>query len=124
MATELEDTVLLAKLEGGDLIALEDKYHLACLTKLRNRHRSLLRENQESSDCQIEENQNKAIVFTELVTYIESAVEDGTFCFKFADLHHLLEKRLKEFGIDTSLSFLLFSARNGANYESCSKYRL
>ena len=30
MATELGDTELMAKFEGGDLIALEAKYHLAC----------------------------------------------------------------------------------------------
>ena len=89
-----KNTALLAKLEGGDLIALEAKYHLACLTKLRNHHRSLFRANQESPGWQIEENQKKARAFTELVTYIESAVEDGTFCFKLADLRYLFEKRL------------------------------
>lgn len=100
MATELEDTALLAKLEGGDLIALEAKYHLGCLTKLRNCHRSLLRAYHESSGCNIEEHQKKARAYTELVTYIESAVENGTFCFKLAGLHHLYEQHLKEFGID------------------------
>ena len=30
MATDLQDTALLAKIEGGDLIALDAKYHLAC----------------------------------------------------------------------------------------------
>ena len=36
MATDLQDTALLAKLEGGDLIALDANYHLACLSQLRN----------------------------------------------------------------------------------------
>ena len=31
MAADLQDTALLTKIEGGDLIALEAKYHLACL---------------------------------------------------------------------------------------------
>jgi hypothetical protein len=44
MATYLQDTDLLSRIEGGDLIALDAKYHLACLTLLRNRHRSLLRQ--------------------------------------------------------------------------------
>ncbi len=74
MATDLQDTALLAKLEGGDLIALEAKYHLACLTKLRNRHRSLLRTNKESPGNHIEESQKKARAFTELVAYIERVV--------------------------------------------------
>ena len=95
MATELQDTALLAKLDGGDLIALEAKYHLACLTKIRNRHRFLLRANLEPPGNRIEENQKKARAFTELVAYIESSVEEGTFCFKVADLRHLFEKRLQ-----------------------------
>ena len=49
MATDLRDTALLAKLEGGDLIALDAKYHLACLIQLRNRHWSLWRESQLNS---------------------------------------------------------------------------
>lgn len=111
MATELGDTALMAKLEGGDLIAQEAKYHLACLTKLRNRHRSLLRENQVLPECQSEEGQKKARAFTELVTYIESAVEDGTFCFKLADLRHLFEKRLKEFGIHSEVNKVRFKEK-------------
>lgn len=34
MATDLQDTALLAKISGGDLIAIEAKYHLTCLTEL------------------------------------------------------------------------------------------
>ena len=30
MATELQETELMARMEGGDLIALEAKYHLEC----------------------------------------------------------------------------------------------
>ena len=99
------------QLEGGDLIALEAKYHLTCLTKLRNRHRSLLRTNQESSRYHIEENQKKARAFTELIIYIGNAVEDGTFCFKFSDLRHLYENHLKELGIDTEVNKVRFKEK-------------
>jgi hypothetical protein len=54
MATDLHDTDILSRIEDGDLIALDAKYHLACLTLLRNRHRSLMRQNQDSSDSQQE----------------------------------------------------------------------
>ena len=37
IATDLQDTTLLAKISGGDLIAIEAKYHLTCLTELRKR---------------------------------------------------------------------------------------
>ena len=40
MINELQDTYLLAKIDGGDIIAKEIKYHLKCLVGLRNRYRS------------------------------------------------------------------------------------
>ena len=43
MINELQDTYLLAKIDGGDLIAKEIKYHLKCLVGLRNRYRSHIR---------------------------------------------------------------------------------
>ena len=46
MAKDLQDTALLTRIEDGDLTALEAKYHLSCLTGLRNKYRSLLRQSQ------------------------------------------------------------------------------
>ena len=40
MATQLQDSVLAVRFGSGDLVALETKYHHACLTKFRTRHRS------------------------------------------------------------------------------------
>jgi len=40
-AIELEDTALQAKLEPGDMIALEAKYHQKCIVSLYNRTRAL-----------------------------------------------------------------------------------
>ena len=40
MATQMN---LLGKLAGGDLVALEAKYHFTCLTKYRNQYRSHIR---------------------------------------------------------------------------------
>jgi len=40
MALALEDFELLGRLSEGGLIAMEAKYHLKCLTSLRNRYRS------------------------------------------------------------------------------------
>ena len=42
-AIALEDTALLAKLEPGDMIVLEAKYHWKCLVNLYNRARALNR---------------------------------------------------------------------------------
>ena len=39
MITEINDATLMPKISGDDLIAAEAKYHLKCLTDLRNRYR-------------------------------------------------------------------------------------
>ncbi len=83
MARDLQDASLLAKIEGGDLIALEAKYHLSCLVKLRNRHRSYLRGIPNASSKSHEEIKMEARAFVELLTYIENSVEDGDFFLSF-----------------------------------------
>ena len=75
MATDLQDTVLLSTTEGGDLVALDAKYHLACLAGLRNRHRSFIRQNQDSHSSHTEDMKTQARAFVELITYVENAVE-------------------------------------------------
>ena len=48
MAIDLQDVVLLTRMEGGsDLFALNLKYHSECLTAIRNRHRSFKRQNKQ-----------------------------------------------------------------------------
>ncbi len=54
MASELQETELMARMEGGDLIALEAKYHMKCLTALRNRHRSLVRKHEKEEGVSFE----------------------------------------------------------------------
>ena len=99
MATDFEDTSLLAKSEGGDLIALEAKYHLSCLVRLRNHHGSYLRESLNASSKSHEERKMEARAFVELLTYIESSVEEGNFFLKFSKLQFLYESRLIDFAI-------------------------
>ena len=60
-------------------LALEAKYHLSCLVKLRNRHRSYLREIQNASSKYHEERKKEARAFVELLTYIEGSVERVIF---------------------------------------------
>ena len=43
MATDLEDTRLLARISGGNLVAIEAKYHYNCLSAYKSRYRSLIR---------------------------------------------------------------------------------
>ncbi len=101
MALELQETDVMARMEGGDLIALEAKYHLQCLTELRNRYRLQIRQHgQKAEEYYSEEKKIKARALVELYTHIENSVEDGTFCFKFSVLHQLYEKRMHHLGVE------------------------
>jgi len=96
-AIELEDTALLAKLEPGDMIALEAKYHRKCLVNLYNRARAL--ENTvsvKSCDAHLH-----GIAFAELVAFMEDLrKEDIAPVFKLTDLALMYKTRLEQLGID------------------------
>ena len=90
----------------GDLIAKECKYHLKCLTTLRNRYRSHVRRlNQEEEKRRIdEEKMSESRVFVELTSYIETAVESGVLLFKLSEIHSLYVNHLAELGILKSIN--------------------
>ncbi len=108
MATDLQNTALLAKIEGGDLHALEAKYHVSCLTKFRNSHRALQRGKKESSFSNLEEKKIEARVLTELLNHMETSVEDGVLCYKISELRSLYQNRLTDFGISKELNKIRF----------------
>ena len=93
MITELNDTVLMTRIVGSDLMAIEAKYHMTCLTKLRNRYRSFTRMSVQVHE-NIDKQMNESRAFVELTSYIEKSVESGTLLFKLADLHCLYVNRL------------------------------
>ena len=82
MATDLQDTTLMAKLSGGDVIAIEAKYHYNCLSAYKNQHRSYLRSQQPCDTNKTEEKLLQARALAELVCYIECSVKNGTHIFK------------------------------------------
>lgn len=98
MIMELQDTQLLSRIEGGDLIARDAKYHLKCLVNLRNRYRSHIRKFSLEPE-RINEKVNESRVFVELTSYIERAVCSGTVLFKLSDIHTLYVNRLENLGI-------------------------
>lgn len=63
------DSLLLAKLSLGDMVALEAKYHTKCLLALYNSARKVQAVQQEG----IEDDEIAGIVLAELVMYIEEA---------------------------------------------------
>jgi len=96
MATELEDETLLARLAGGDLIAIEAKYHKACPTKLYTRFRTFQRK--KSSDDNAEENIVTSRVFVELIEYIDNETQSKRTSIALTELHELYVRRLQQFG--------------------------
>ena len=95
MANEMSDSDMLVKMSGGvDLVSIEGKYHLTCLTNYRNRYRAFLRAQSVTSQSSIYSKQAKARGFAELVMYIESAIEEGPHAFKLAELNTAYESSL------------------------------
>ena len=66
MANELQDTLLLAKLSSGDMIAMDAVYHKHCLTALFTRYRSSIR--QKESSILDEKLTCEAIALAELIS--------------------------------------------------------
>ena len=93
MAVEMQDTAFLAKISGGDLIAIEAKYHINCLVAFQNCYRSHQRQ---KTDIRPNAEENKIMpqVLVELISYIENNAESGKFVFKLSELHNLYVSRL------------------------------
>ena len=116
MAEDLQDTTLMAKLSGGDLIAIEAKYHYNCLSSYKNRYRSYIRSLESSDNNKIEEKLMQARAFAELVCYIESSVEDGDYIFKLSNLHTLFKDRLCSLGIEKDINKTRFKEQLLAHF--------
>lgn len=103
MATELNDTEILSRISCGDMIASEAKYHLSCLTKLRNRYRTFIRK-QNKTEENTDNKMNECRAFIELIRYMEECVIGGTFLFKLNEMHSLYVERLKDLGIRKTIN--------------------
>ena len=106
IVNDLQDLEPLAKISGGDLIAIEAKYHMKCLSNLRNKHRSFQRKSKSDQFLEAEEEErfNEARAFVELLEYIEDSVENGTLFFTLPERHSLFENRLSDLGYPKSVN--------------------
>ena len=103
-ALALSDGKLLAKLSGGDAVALELKYHPVCLASLYNRHRAHLNTiNEDESDSNSPDKDVYPLAFSELVIYItetkNACVGKSTPTFKLAELTKMYDERLVQLGV-------------------------
>ena len=102
MSQEMQDLVMMAKICGGDLVAIGARYHLQCLTAYRNKYRSHCRQHESRQNIFSERNKSRA--FAELATYVEESLEVGISLFKLSELHNLYERRLKDLNEDVTIN--------------------
>jgi hypothetical protein len=83
-------------LSTGDLVAIEAKYHNACLTSLSNRARAIDTEDKDDDHTL----QLEGIAFAELVIFIEDSrsEEEVIPIHKLVDLSNMYTSRLKQLG--------------------------
>ena len=95
---------LLAKLSGGDGVALEVKYHLRCLQKLYNVEREYLN-SLEKTDSSDPGKDLYPVAFSELVIYIIDSKANNTeatpVVFRMADLASLYKLCLEQLGVNS-----------------------
>ena len=72
MAIEMMETDIVAKLTGGDMAATDSVYHSKCLVSFKNRYRAFSKSTVTSSTDQSTHEHQTAMVFAELIAYIES----------------------------------------------------
>ncbi|CAG2208417.1 unnamed protein product [Mytilus edulis] len=93
-AVKLNDTLLLAKLSAGDLIAREAKYHSKCFVSLYNRASRIEMKNDNVESKK--ESQIHGIAFSELVSYINEtrSCDETIRVYKLSDLCNLYMERI------------------------------
>ena len=107
-ATLLEDTKLLGQLSAGDMVALEAKDRINCLVGLYNHARKAKSEGSKNTYL---ERRVSAIVFAELVLYIEETRlnEETAQFFMLADLVQLYQSRMEQ--LEVSPDTRIYSTR-------------
>lgn len=93
---KLEDSLLLAKISGGDLLAIEAKYHIDSLTKFRNKYCLVKTKEESIDDDTMNEMLNESHAFVEPTTYRENSVDKGKLIFKLSELPSMYIVHLKD----------------------------
>ena len=109
MATQLQDSVLTVRFGTGDLVALETKYHLACMTKFRTRHRSWQRSQVVQRDD--EQGINTERVITEIVESMKEQESEGKKIFPLAKLVRQAQEKRGNLNLSKNLNATRFKER-------------
>ena len=120
IAAELADDSLLSRLSGGgDLIAMDGKYHTACLVNLNNRYRSHLRKKPPTVD--IDQCMDESAAFVELIDHIYTSSASGTEIFKLSEFHRLYTTRLSNQAISTYVHRARLKERILEHFPDCTE---
>ena len=97
-AYTLQDSKLIAKLSGGDMIATEAKYHDTCMLTLFNRVKAV--EKSCVTGASDQSVHNHSLAFAQLVEYINEHKRDSSTkpLFKLADLVQKYTLRVQQLG--------------------------
>ncbi|KAK6187414.1 hypothetical protein SNE40_005450 [Patella caerulea] len=95
-ALKLKDSNLLRKIAGGDLVAIEAKYHKSCMTKLFHDARAA-----QKCDDETDISSFDSIALAELIAHIDeaSSLQDTAPVFRLADLVETYRQRLIDLGM-------------------------
>ncbi len=120
-AIKLEHKKLLAKLSGGDVVALEMKYHLKCIASLYRRAEAV-----EKGKAELPEqvnNSNDSLAFAELVCFVEEELSNPDApVLKLADIVKLYCARLQQLGIHIKVHFTRLKERLEAHIPGLKDY--
>ena len=105
-ATDLQDNVLLPKVVIGDLVALEVKYHNACLTRLKNRHRSFSSQTNSVNKKQRAQSVKDAVI--QVFHHIKNQREAGTKLFQLSKLYDYYLECFNDMSDNTSKKNKIF----------------
>jgi len=99
-ALQLQDSALLAKLSGGDLVAQEAQYHAPCLVSLYKKAAQSRLENDDWTDT---DKTSHGIALAELVMYIEEVHfgDNAKPIFLLSDLAKMYQERISQLGVNT-----------------------
>eukprot|EP00794_Sanderia_malayensis_P014705 gene14705-16232_t len=91
IATEHEDTLILAKLSAGDMIATEAVYHGACLSKYYNKDRASSKITERNVESTL-----RGIALAEVIAYMQELRAESKNCtFKLAELTKVYQNVLE-----------------------------
>lgn len=102
MAIEMTDTKIIAKISSGDMVALGSKYHTKCILAYRRKFNAL-KKNAENDTARNDAKESQARAFAELISYMESMAENGTYLFTLSDLYSLYCARLDELHVNINV---------------------